>query len=230
MALAIWKAKPSPYRLMSIKVVLVDDHNVMREGLRALLKNESDIEVAGEAADGQAAFRLVSEIKPDLVIMDIAMPGLNGIEATRKIISKNSFVKVIALSAYSDRRFIFRVFKAGASGYLLKDCAFEELVCAIRAVSARQIYLSPGIANIVLKDYLRQSSKENTSVFSVLTAREREVLQLLSEGKTTKQIALLLKVSVKTIETHRPQIMDKLNIRSIAELTKYAIREGITSL
>ena len=230
MALAIWKAKPSPYRLMSIKVVLVDDHNVMREGLRALLKNESDIEVAGEAADGQAAFRLVSEIKPDLVIMDIAMPGLNGIEATRKIISKNSFVKVIALSAYSDRRFIFRVFKAGASGYLLKDCAFEELICAIRAVSANRIYLSPGIANIVLKDYLRQSSKENTSVFSVLTAREREVLQLLSEGKTTKQIALLLKVSVKTIETHRPQIMDKLNIRSIAELTKYAIREGITSL
>ena len=215
---------------MSIKVVLVDDHKVMREGLRALLKNESDLEVAGEAADGQSAFRLVSEIKPDLVIMDIAMPGLNGIETTRKIISKFSGVRVLALSAYSDRRFIFRVFKAGASGYLLKDCAFEELVCAIRAVSARQIYLSPGIANIVLKDYLRQSLKNSTSVFSVLTDREREVLQLLSEGKTTKQIAALLKVSVKTIETQRSRVMDKLNIRSIAELTKYAIREGITSL
>lgn len=210
--------------------MLVDDHKVMREGLRALLKNESDIEVAGEAADGQSAFRLVSEIKPDLIIMDIAMPGLNGIETTRKIISKFSDVQVIALSAYSERRFIFRVFKAGASGYLLKDCAFTELICAIRTVSANRIYLSPGIANVVVEDYLRQSSKNNTSVFSVLTAREREVLQLLAEGKTTKQIALLLKVSVKTIETHRPKIMDKLNIRSIAELTKYAIREGITSL
>lgn len=215
---------------MSIRVVLVDDHNVMREGLRALLKNESDIEVMGEAADGHGAFRLVSEIKPNLVIMDIAMPGLNGIETTRKIISKFSDVKVIALSAYSDRRFIFRVFKAGASGYLLKDCAFEELISAIRAVSANRIYLSPRIANIVVKDYLLQSSKNNTSVFSVLTAREHEALQLLAEGKTTKQIALLLKVSVKTIETHRQKIMDKLNIRSIAELTKYAIREGITSL
>ncbi|MBI4982447.1 MAG: response regulator transcription factor [Candidatus Omnitrophica bacterium] len=215
---------------MSIKVVLVDDHNVMREGLRALLKNESDIEVAGEAADGRSAFRLVSEIKPDLVIMDIALPGLNGMETTRKIISKFSDVKVLVLSAYSERRFIFRVFKAGASGYLLKDCAFEELVCAIRTVSANRIYLSPEIADIVVKDYLRQSSKNNTSGFSVLTAREREVLQLLAEGKTTKQIALLLKISVKTVETHRSQIMDKLNIRSIAELTKYAIREGITSL
>lgn len=215
---------------MSIEIILADDHNIMREALRVLLEKESDMEVIGEAADGQPTLRLAQEKRPDVVIMDISMPGLNGIEATRKITAKVSGVKVIALSAYSDRRFIFHMFKAGASGYLLKDCLFEELAVAIRAVAKNQIYVSPKIADVVVKDFIRRSLKDDLTVFSILTDREREVLQLLSEGQTTKQIASLLEVSVKTIETHRQHIMDKLDIRSIAGLTKYALREGLTSL
>ncbi len=215
---------------MSIAIILADDHNIMREALRVLLEKESDMEVVGEAADGQSTLRLAQEKRPDVVIMDISMPGLNGIEATRKITANVSGVKVIALSAYSDRRFIFHMFKAGASGYLLKDCLFEELAAAIRAVARKQIYVSPKIADVVVKDFIRRSLKDDLTVFSILTDREREVLQLLSEGQTTKRIASLLKVSVKTIETHRQHIMDKLDIRSIAGLTKYALREGLTSL
>ena len=214
----------------SIKIVIADDHNIVREALRVLLDREPDMRVVGDTADGQAALHLVSEKRPDVVIMDIAMPGLNGIETTRKIIAKVPGVKVIALSAYSDRKFVFHMFKAGASGYLLKDCIFVELACAIRTVAKNQIYVSPEIADTVVKDFIRQSLKNDFTAFSDLTDREREVLQLLSEGRTTKQIALLLKVSIKTIETHRLKIMDKLNIRSIAELTKYAIREGLTTL
>ena len=215
---------------MSIKIILADDHNIMRQALRVLLENEPDIEVVGETVDGQAALGLARETKPDVVIMDIAMPGLNGVEATRKIIAKVPGTKVIALSAHSDRRFVSRMFKAGASGYLLKDCLFEELAVAIRTVAKNQIYVSPKIANVVVKGFIRRPLKDDLTVFSILTDREREVLQLLSEGKTTKQIAALLKVSVKTVETYRQHIMDKLNIRSIAGLTKYAIREGLTSL
>lgn len=215
---------------MSIEIILADDHNIMREALCVLLEKESDMKVIGEAADGQSTLRLAQEKRPDVVIMDISMPGLNGIETTRKITAKVSGVKVIALSAYSDRRFISHMFKAGASGYLLKDCLFEELAVAIRTVAKNQIYVSPKIANVVVKDFIHRSLKDDLTVFSILTDREREVLQLLSEGKTTKQIASLLKVSVKTVETHRQHIMDKLNIRSIAGLTKYALREGLTSL
>jgi len=215
---------------MSIKIILADDHNIMRQALRVLLENEPDIEVVGETADGQAALGLVRETKPDVVIMDIAMPGLNGVEATRKITAKVPGAKVIALSAHSERRFVFHMFKAGASGYLLKDCIFEELVCAIRTVAKNEIYVSPKIADVVVGGFIRQSLKKDLSVFSVLTDREREVLQLLSEGKTTKQIALLFKVSVKTIETHRLNIMEKLDIHNIPGLTKYAIREGLTFL
>jgi len=215
---------------MSIEIILADDHNIMREALRVLLEKEPDMEVIGEAADGESTLRLAQEKRPDVVIMDISMPGLNGIEATRKITAKVSGVKVIALSAYSDRRFISHMFKAGASGYLLKDCLFEELAVAIRAVAKNQIYVSPKIADVVVKDFIHRSLKDDLTVFSILTDREREVLQLLSEGQTTKRIASLLKVSVKTIETHRQHIMDKLDIRSIAGLTKYALREGLTSL
>jgi len=215
---------------MSIKIVLADDHNIVREALRVLLDKESDMKVVGETADGRAALRITHETNPDVVIMDIAMPGLNGIETTRKIIAEVPGVRVIALSAHSDRRFVFHMFKAGASGYLLKDCVFKELAYAIRTVARDQIYVSPEIAHILIKDYIHQSFKKNFTVFSVLTSREREVLQLLAEGETTKQIAFLLKVSAKTIETHRLQIIKKLKIRSIAELTKYAIREGLTSL
>jgi DNA-binding NarL/FixJ family response regulator len=215
---------------MSIKIVLADDHNIVREAIRVLLDSESDMKVVGEAADGQTTLELVQKMSPDVVIMDIAMPGLNGIEATRKIIAKIPGVKVIALSAHPDRKFVFHMFKAGASGYLLKDCFFEELTCAIRTVTKNEIYVSPRIADVVVKDFIRQSLKKDSSVFCTLTDREREVLQLLAEGRTTKQIAFLLKISAKTIETHRLNIMEKLDIHSVPELTKYAIREGLTFL
>ncbi len=215
---------------MSIKVFLADDHQIVREGLRTLLEKQPNMEVVGEAKTGRKTVQLVQELLPNIVIMDIGMPDLNGIEATRQIAAKTKSVKVIALSMHSDRRFVVEMLNAGASGYLLKDCAFEELINAVRAVVANRIYLSPKIVDTVIKDYTRLFPKTEISVFSILTPREREVLQLLSEGKTTKGIAFHLNMSVKTVETHRQQIMDKLDIHSIAELTKYAIREGLTSL
>jgi DNA-binding NarL/FixJ family response regulator len=215
---------------MSIKVFLADDHQMVREGLRTLLEKQPGMEVVGEAKTGREAVQLVQELLPHVVIMDIGMPDLNGIEATRQIVAKTQSVKVIALSMHSDRRFVVEMLKAGASGYLLKDSAFNELAQAIRAVVADRIYLSPKIADLVIKDYIRFSPKTEFSIFSLLTPRERQVLQLLSEGKTTKEIASDLQISVKTVETYRQQIMEKLNIHNIAELTKYAIREGLTSL
>ncbi len=215
---------------MSIRVLLVDDHKIIREGLRALIENQSDMQVIAESPDGRTAVQLAQQLSPDVVIMDIAMPDLNGVEATRQIIASSSSVKVIALSMRSDRRFVAEMLKAGASGYLLKDCAFEDLVRAIRAVIEDQTYLSPGVADVVVEDYIHRLSETDISAFSILSAREREVLQLLAEGGTTNEISLHLHVSVKTIETHRRNIMKKLDIYSMAELTKYAIREGLTSL
>lgn len=219
---------------MSIRILLADDHRIMREGLRALLAEQPGMEVIGEAADGRTAAQLVQQLSPDVVIMDISMPDLNGIEATRQITAKLTDVKIIALSVHSNNRFVAEMLKAGAAGYLLKDCALEELAGAIRTVVTNRIYLGPGIADVVVEDYMRHlsatESPTESAPFSVLSARQREVLQLLAEGKTTKQIASSLYVSVKTIETHRRQIMRKLDIHSIAELTKYAIREGLTSL
>ncbi|HNZ58429.1 MAG TPA: response regulator transcription factor [Syntrophorhabdaceae bacterium] len=215
---------------MGIKIILADDHKIIREGLRALLEKEPDMEVVGEANDGIATVRLTKNLNPDIVIMDIGMPDMNGIEATRQIISETKGVKVIALSMHSDRRFVLQMLKAGASGYLLKDSAFEELALAIKTVMLGQPYLSPKITDVVIKEYIISMPKNEETVFTKITAREREVLQLIAEGKSTKQIASFLNVSVKTIETHRQQIMEKLNIHSIAELTKYAIREGIASL
>lgn len=215
---------------MSIKIILADDHRVMREGLRALLENEQDLQVIAEAGDGRTTIKLVHKLSPDLVVMDNIMPDLNGIEATRQIIAKNPRVKIIALSMHSNRRFVIEMLKAGASGYMLKDCAFEELINAIRFVLKGELYISPEIASVVLKDYMYKLPKDKSSVFLTLTNREREVLQLIAEGKATKVIAHHLGVSVKTIETHRQQIMNKLEIHSIAGLTKCAIREGLTSL
>ena len=215
---------------MSIRVFLADDHKIIREGIRTLLEKQPDIEVVGEAENGRKTVQLVQKLLPNVVIMDIAMPDLNGIEATRQIIANTLGVKVIALSMHHDRRFVSEMLNVGASGYLLKDCAFEELINAIRAVVGNRIFLSPKIVDNVIKDYTHLFSKTEISAFSILTPREREVLQLLSEGKTTKEIALHLIVSVKTVETYRQQLMDKLDIHSIADLTKYAIREGLTSL
>ncbi|GBE02730.1 MAG TPA: response regulator transcription factor [Nitrospirae bacterium] len=215
---------------MSLKVVLVDDHTIFREGLRCLIEKQPDLEVVGEAADGRKAIHVADELRPDLVIMDVKMPVMNGIDATRQIVDKFSGVKVLALSMYSDTRFVLEMLRAGASGYLLKDSTFEELNRAIRTVVSNKIYLSPGIACIVVETLLSQQSSSDSLVFSLLTDREREVLQLLSEGNSTKQIALHLYVSVKTVESHRKNIMNKLDIHTVAELTKYAIREGLTSL
>jgi len=215
---------------MRIKILLADDHKIVRDGLRTLVEKEPDMEVVGEAENGRRAVRLSRELAPDVVIMDVTMADLNGIEAARQIHKETPDVKVIALSMHSDRRFVAGMLEAGASGYLLKDCAFEELTRAIKNVVSNKIYLSPGITDVVVKDYLGKSTKASRSAFSELTNREREVLQLLAEGRSTKQIAESLHVSVKTIETHRRQIMEKLDIHSIAELTKYALREGLTSL
>jgi len=216
---------------MNIKILVADDHKIMREGLRALLDKQSDMQVVAEAEDGLTTVRMTRELAPDVVIMDIAMPDLNGIGATKKIKAESPDVKVIALSMHSDRRFIAEMFRSGASGYLLKDHSFEELSNAIRVVVSNRIYLSPSIAGIVIEDYVRQLQKDDVSpVTDVLTDREVEVLQQIAEGHPTKEIALRLHVSVKTIETHRRQIMEKLNLFSVAELTKYAIRQGLTTV
>ncbi len=215
---------------MNKKILLADDHKLFREGLRVLLENDPDIEVIAEADNGRKAVKLTRDLSPDVVVMDISMPDLNGIDATHQILSETPDTKIIALSMYSDRRYIIGMLKAGASGYLLKDCAFKELKNAITAVFNGQTYMSPEISDTVVKDYAKHLSDTDASASSVLTDREREVLQLIAEGMTTKEIATTLHVSVKTIEFHRSRIMGKLNIRSIAELTKFALREGLTAL
>ncbi len=215
---------------MSIRILLADDHKITRQGLRSLLDKQSDMEVVAEAEEGRTAVRLVRELLPDVVIMDVSMPDLNGMEAARQITREFGDVKIVALSMHSDSLFVTEMLKSGASGYLLKDCAFEELALAIRTVVAGKTYLSPSISSVVVDDYLHRLSKADFSGLDLLTGREREVLQLLAEGKSTKQIALKLHISVKTVETHRRQIMNKLDIHTVAELTKYAIRKGLTSL
>jgi DNA-binding NarL/FixJ family response regulator len=215
---------------MPTRVLLADDHRIIREGLRSLLQKQSDMEVVEEAQDGITAVRLTEKLHPDIVIMDIGMPDLNGIEAARQIIARVKGVKVIALSMHSDKRFVLEMLKAGASGYLLKDCAFEELINAIRTVSAGQIYLSHRVTGVVVDEYLHNRPTRDGTAYNLLSAREREVLQLLAEGNSTKSIASSLNVSIKTVETHRQQIMEKLNLHSVAELTKYAVKEGLTSL
>jgi two-component system response regulator NreC len=215
---------------MNIKIILADDHQIVRQGLRTLLAAEPDMEVVAEADNGRAVLKLAQELVPNVVIMDISMPDMNGIEATRQILADSPGVKVIALSMHSDSLFVLNMLKAGASGYLLKDCALEELVKAIRTVVAKKTYLSPGISDIVIKDFVSGRAATDTSAFAILTAREREVLQLMAEGKNTNQIADFLCISIKTVEAHRKQMMNKLDLHSVAELVKYAIRQGLTSL
>jgi DNA-binding NarL/FixJ family response regulator len=215
---------------MPTRVLLVDDHAIIRQGLSSLLEKQPDIEVVGSVEDGRKAVDIARELAPDLVIMDISMPNLNGIDATRKIIGEMGDVKVIALSIHSSRHFVAEMLKAGASGYILKECLFDELVEAIKTVLNGGTYLSPKITGVVIDDYVKRLSTQYQPEGPVLTEREREVLQFLSEGKSTKQTALQLHVSAKTIESNRRNIMDKLGINSVAELTKYAVREGLTPL
>jgi two-component system response regulator NreC len=213
-----------------IRILLVDDHKIVRAGLRSLLDKQSGMMVVAEADDGRSAMRLIRELNPDVVIMDVAMPDLNGMEATRQIVADYPSVKVIALSMHSDRRFVTGMLEAGASGYLLKDCASEELSAAIRAVVRKQAYISPGVAGILVEDVRRRASEAAARTPVALTAREREVVQLLAEGHATKEIAHILGVSTKTVESYRQRIMEKLNLHSVAELTKWAVREGLSSL
>ena len=212
------------------RVLLADDHKILRQGLRTLLEQEEDIHIVGEADNGRSSVKLAGELSPDVIIMDVAMPDLNGIDATRRITEAEPKARVLALSMHSDGRYVKGMLQAGARGYILKDCAAEELTRAVRIVMAGQVYVSPGVTGTIVDDYLRQLSATQVDEVATLTYREREVLQLLAEGGSTADIAGELHVSVKTIETHRKHIMDKLNLRSIAELTKYAIREGITTL
>ena len=215
---------------MSIKVLLADDHPMVREGLRSLLEKENDIEIVGEAEEGRKAVGLVRELLPDVVVIDITMPNLNGVDATRQIVKGSPAVKVIALSMHSNVMFVTEMLKAGASAYVLKECFIDELIESIQTVAAGGIYLSPKVTSVVVSDYVKRLSGSAESPLEALTEREREVLQLIGEGKNTKQIALELHVSTKTIEANRRKIMEKLDAHSIAELVKIAIVGGLTSL
>ena len=208
---------------------------MIRDGLRALIQSEDDLEVVAEAEDGRTAVTLAAELSPDVVVMDISMPDLNGIDATRQIKARHASVNVVALTAHADPRMVSSILAAGASGFLPKDAAFEELAVAIRTVVAKKVYLSPQIAGTVVQQFAggpqgNGTGSGNGGPFHALTPREREVLQLMAEGKSTKGIAAALHVSVKTVETHRRQMMVKLDLQSVAEVTKYALREGLTSL
>jgi two-component system response regulator NreC len=214
----------------TILVLIADDHKIIRDGLKTLLEKETGMAVIAEAENGREAIRLVQKHHPNVVIMDVIMPDMNGIEATRKIMEETHGIRDIALSMHSDRRYVLGLLEAGASGYLLKDCAFEELATAIRQVAGGNTYLSPRIAEVVVKGYLDKAQGPSHASGSMLTPREREVLQLLAEGMAAGKAALHLNVSVRTVETHRRNMMKKLSMRSIAALTKYAVREGLVSL
>ncbi len=211
---------------MSIRILIADDHKIVRDGLSGLIRTQKDMEIIGEAENGMTAVKLASKASPDIVIMDVSMPDLNGMEATRKIISAAPNAKVIALSMHSDRRYVLGMLEAGVKGYVIKDSAFAELAGAIRAVSANKSYLSPGITDIVVNAYAGNGEFKGNA----LSNREREVLQLLAEGRTVKKISELIHISIKTVETHRRNIMVKLDLKNSADLIRYALKEGFSSL
>jgi DNA-binding NarL/FixJ family response regulator len=217
---------------MSIaRVLLVEDHVVVRQGIKALFSDEPDLEIVGEADDGRAALQSVSELEPDVVLMDISMPGLNGIEATRQIRQSYPEVKVVVLSMHSNEEYVFQVLRAGASGYVLKQSDSSEVLTAIRAALAGGSFLSPPISRTVIDDYVRRAeARGGDDDLELLTSREREVLQLLAEGLSNREIAEQLNISIKTVETHRSNMMNKLGVSSKTDLVKYALRKGWASL
>ena len=214
---------------MTIRILLADDHKIVFDSLRSLLDKQPDMQVVGGAEDGRLAVAQVHELKPDVVIMDVTMPNLNGIEATRQITSQYPETKVVALSMHSDKQFVTGILSAGASGYLTKNCSFDELVKAVRLVAENKKYLCPDVTSIVIEESLSGLSHEASSSLDLLSTREREIMQLLAEGKTIKEIAEQLFLSIKTIYTHRNQIMKKLQVKNMAELTKLALRDGLIS-
>ncbi len=215
---------------MKPSIVLADDHQIFREGIKSMIHKKNCGEVIAEAANGKHALQLVCEFNPSIVIMDVSMPDMNGIEATKHILKERPHTKVIALSMHSDKQKVLEMISAGAMGYLLKDCSFNDIEHAIDAVLFGKTYISPTIGGDILRESIEQLKANNQQLKSPLTTAEREILQLIAEGNSNKEIAELLSASVKTIETHRQHLMDKLNLHTIAELTKYAVREGITSL
>jgi DNA-binding NarL/FixJ family response regulator len=214
-----------------MKILLADDHKVLRSGLRRILEEQPDLEVVGEAGDGREAVDLASSLQPDIVVMDIAMPQMNGMEATRQIVLRNPRINVLILSMYSDENYIVQVLRAGARGYLLKDSAEDDLINAVRSVNSGQPFFSPRIAKLLVGDSMQRLRDEAASdTYELLTPREREVLQLIAEGKSNKEVATALFVSPTTIETHRARIMDKLDLHSTAEIVLYAVRKGIVQM
>jgi two-component system response regulator NreC len=214
-----------------ITVLLAEDHTIVRKGLRSLLDAEADIQVVGEAENGREAIDKVEQLLPDIVVMDIAMPGLNGLEATRQIKKRFPHVRILVLTVHTNEEYVLQILRAGASGYLVKQAAPTELISAIQAAHQGEAFLSPSISRKVVDDYiLRAGLTDEPDSFEKLTDREREVLQLIAEGASTREIAEQLHISVKTAETHRAHLMEKLDMRSTAELTQYAIRKGVISL
>jgi two-component system response regulator NreC len=209
--------------MKKIRILLADDHAVVRQGFRMILSAHPDLEIVGEAGNGREAVELAAALRPDVVVMDVAMPELNGIEATRRLTAENPHIRVVALSMHKDSVYVREILRAGARGYLLKDSVADDLVAAVRSVAGGEGYLSPAISNAVLDDY----RKHVTNPIDLLSSREREVLQMLAEGKTNKEIAVTLNLSVYTVDAHRGRIMEKLNVHSINELVRFAVRNGV---
>lgn len=215
---------------MSIRILLVDDHMLVRQGIRSLLKDHETIEIVGEAGDGEMALELICELKPDIVILDIELPGIDGIDTTSGIMAANPQTKILALSMHSEKRYVSEMLASGARGYLLKDEDIDELVNAIEAIMAGEIYLSSKLVDTVVKDYTRRISQTREPDITDLSKREREILRLIAEGNTTREISEILNLKYKTVDTHRQQIMKKLDLHNVVDLTKFAIREGLIEL
>jgi len=213
-----------------VRILLADDHTVMRAGLRLLLERHEDFEVVGEASDGRQAVDIATELKPAVVVMDIAMPQLNGVEAARQILNRDPETAIVMLSMHSDESYVLRSLKAGARAYLLKDSAEADLVSAIQAIIEGKSFFSPGVRALLKEDYIHRLAKFGADdTYELLTAREREVLQLVAEGRSNKELAALLNLSLYTVETHRTHILQKLNLHSVPDLILYAVRKGIIS-